>query len=703
MLLAFALAEVGAPYGAVAAAARPRLLRGVTASRRADATVVEIRLDAPFRYLAHAPSREGSTLRIRLRGEGLPLPPARGQVNSVIQWTQPQLVPLLDVELELDAADSPALVLHFSRRVRFEVQQRGDLERIEVVVSATGIERVRPEPVAPEPVAPEPAERVAPGEAGPAESRLDAIMDEGRKAMTAGDNRRAILLFQKVLGEPRNRHSAEAKELLGLAYQRKGQLAHAREEYEDYLRRYADSEGARRVSQRLHALLTARKPGRPRAQKTQPARRGFRHALSGSASQFYQSNIRDTDVDGSETTNAALDSDLFLTSRHSGDEVSVRTNFAGSYRYDFLGELDSSDATRITSGFVDVRRRRSALSARLGRQSESGSGVLGRFDGAKLGVPLWLGSRLELVSGFPVDFTESNRINHARPFYGVSLHLDALEQWDAELFAIQQRIEGVEDRRAVGGQVRFTGQSGFAFALVDYELSYRELNTLMFIANWRVLERTTLNALVDVRKSPVLTTFNALQGQPVDDFEDLEDLFSDDEIRELAEDRTADARTFTVGVSHELSSTWQLTGDATLSNLSETEASGGVDATPGTDNEYFYSLQATASGLLMEGSYTSFGLRVADGDLTDRYAVNLGGRYPLWSRLRVGPQLTVELRRAEDGEDTAMWRPSLKLFYRWRRLRFEAQGGVDLLNGTANDGESDETAWFFRFGYRYEL
>lgn len=64
----------------------------------------------------------------------------------------------------------------------------------------------------------------------------------------------------------------------------------------------------------------------------------------------------------------------------------------------------------------------SGLSARLGRQSGLGGGVLGRFDGALLGwafKPKW---KLNAVAGVPTD----TLLDAKRHFYGVSVDADAL-------------------------------------------------------------------------------------------------------------------------------------------------------------------------------------------------------------------------------------------------------------------------------------
>jgi hypothetical protein len=687
---------------------RTRVLRGVTVSPGRDWTIIEIHLNGQFRYTTHSPSSGQTTLQIRLHPEIRPTPGRVLRTGGTLEWRDRDLVGLIDVEANVDSAGSTQLVLHFNTPMEFEVSQNRDLERVRVAVRPIGaVPEATPNLALPEIVAPDPeplpTDQAAPEDAEEGGDRVDQIMAEGRKAMTEGKLARAILLYTKVLGEPEHPRAPEAKELLGLARQRNGQLAHARAEYEEYLESYADSEGAPRVRQRLEALLTA-KGGQPRAARPSARSRSFAHDFSGSISQFYRSDILSSDATGTDTSNAAFDSDLFLSSRHSRGGTSYRTNFAASYRHDMLENLGLADAMRVSSAFVDARWNEEQYSMRLGRQSPSVGGVMGRFDGVVLGTPVSRFLRLNLVSGFPVDFTESNRVDTDRYFYGLSADIATFwHYWDAQLFGIQQRIGDFEDRTAVGGQLRFTHSDGFGLGLVDYDTSYGELNTAMLIANWRLSETTTFNALVDIRKSPFLTTFNALQGQSVTDLDELEDLFSKDEIRQFAQDRTATSRMFTLGAWHQLNSTWQVSGDVTLSNLSDTKASGGVVANEGTGNEFFYALRTTATNLLVEGSFTTFAARYADANTSDRYELSAGGRYPLIERVRVGPQIAVELRRNHMVADQMLYRPSLRLEYRRRSFSFELEGGVEIAKGTANDANADENRYFFSVGYRYDF
>ncbi|MCP4003150.1 MAG: hypothetical protein GY725_03035 [bacterium] len=671
-----------------------RVLRGVTVAPGRDWTVIEIHMDVDLRLLSHAPVRLGRTLEIRMRRQLYqPSSPAlRG--GETVEWHERDLVGLVDVQLDADSAGNPKLLVHFDRPMEFEVSQGNALDRVQIAVRPAPLQEIQPVLIRPRPA----------GEADSVDqNRIDQIMSEARKAMTAGNFDRAILLFTKVIEQPEHSRAPEALELLGLAHQRNGQFAHARAEYARYLQIYDDIDGSARVRQRLQALLTLKSGRQPKAM-ARPTQETWSHSLSGSISQSYRRHDLDIDGNESETTSSSFDSDVFLSSRHVRPGLSLRTSYAASYRHDLLETLDTADALRITSGFIDLRWRESENSLRLGRQSASGGGVLGRFDGALFGFPMGERLRLNLVSGFPVDFTESNHLNASRPFYGLSIDSGSFaDYWDGQLFAIQQWIDGVEGRTAVGGQLRFAHPQGFWLAMADYDVSYGVLNTAMLVGNWRLGDTTSINLLADLRASPVLTTLNALQGQTATSIDDLHDLFSADEIRQLAEDRTSRSRLVTIGATHRINQTWQVSGDVSLSRLSDTEASAGVDATEGTGNEVFYSLRGSASNLLVEGSFTSFDVRYADTSSGRRYSLGGSGRYPIVEGLRLGPQLIVERRENDSAANLWRYRPSIRADFRWKRLWLELELGIDITDGSANVSGSDQREYFSMVGYRYEF
>jgi len=86
---------------------------------------------------------------------------------------------------------------------------------------------------------------------------IEATFRKAKAAFSRKDYPAATPLLTRLLEQPEHPRRAEAQELLGLTRERSRQIAHAKAEYEEYLRRYPDGPAAARVRERLRALLLA--------------------------------------------------------------------------------------------------------------------------------------------------------------------------------------------------------------------------------------------------------------------------------------------------------------------------------------------------------------------------------------------------------------------------------------------------------------
>jgi outer membrane protein assembly factor BamD (BamD/ComL family) len=96
--------------------------------------------------------------------------------------------------------------------------------------------------------------------ASASEQQTAVLIAEARAALQKNNYQAAIAQLKKAVQLADNRRSPEARELLGVAYQKDRQIAAAKSVYEDYLRRYPNREGSEGVRQRLLAIETAGAP-----------------------------------------------------------------------------------------------------------------------------------------------------------------------------------------------------------------------------------------------------------------------------------------------------------------------------------------------------------------------------------------------------------------------------------------------------------
>ncbi len=623
--------------------------------------------------------------------------------RQILSWDRSTSIPLKEMTYEGGVPDRPELILRFIRDVEFDVRNSGDLRTLIIVVRTEIPKEPEKEPEL-EVILPEPAMPIPDLSTGA--PKMVELMDEAGGAMIDRNFRRAIQLYTKVLRNPDTVFRQDAQELLGLARHRNGQLAHAKAEYEKYLKLYPEGPGADRVRQRLSGLLTAaarpkeklRKPKRPE----DVAESVWDHQVFGSLSEFY--NYSDTEFeDGTKVINQSESlTSLDFSTRSRSDRYEIQTQFFGTYAAN-LRNNGSDDVARVNNLFVDLEDRKWGLSGRFGRQSRSSGGILGRFDGGSVGYEILPEVTINGVFGYPVVSSDDRAFNANKHFYGANFNLGTF--WDSvdfNLFAINQEVEGIVDRRAVGGEIRYFDPKISLFSYVDYDISYDELNIFLLNGGWTFSTKTRLNLVLDYRKSPILTTSNALIGQMVQEISGLLNIFTEDEIRQLARDRTATNKSATIGIVQDLNEKYQVVGEVTISELSATPTSGGVPGNPSTGKEYFYLAQLIASNLFIEGDINIIEMRYADTMSNDSYSLNLNLRYPITPNFRINPRIQTNLRKNKnDNGETVTIRPLLRIDYRWKKwLRFELEGGREFRQDTVLGNTESNTGYFATVGFR---
>jgi hypothetical protein len=352
------------------------------------------------------------------------------------------------------------------------------------------------------------------------------------------------------------------------------------------------------------------------------------------------------------------------------DKYQMETVAVGSYEGDLTGEREKR--TRTSALYFDFKDLDKTFATRWGRQSGNSGGVLGRFDGGKFSYLLTKKIRMNLVSGFPVNQSYDD-LNTDKIFYGVNFDFGRFfDHWDFNTYVINQTADGIDDRRAVGTEVRYVDKQGSFFSLIDYDILFNELSIFLFAGNWLLPnDATRLNLSVDYRNNPILSTSNALIGQLSPSLEELKDSIGESALQKLAEDRTLRSSFVTLGASHTLSENLQFAGDVSWSKLDGAPASGGVEAMASTGDEFFYSTQVISNNFFRDGDNSTLGLRYADTKQRDTYSLILSSRQPIDDHWRLTPRLKIDYRdnKLQDGEQWR-FRPGLRAEYffnkQWR-------------------------------------
>ncbi|MDH3482127.1 MAG: SPOR domain-containing protein [Gammaproteobacteria bacterium] len=559
---------------------------------------------------------------------------------------------------------------------------------------------------APEELAEEPID--IPEGDGSAVSKVDTLMQDARKSMAAGEISRAIQIYTKVLQQPEHSRMAEAQEYLALAREKNGQMAHAKAEYQRYLSLYPDSEGAVRVNQRLAALLaTGSRSDQGTTTASATGDRSLRQSdwrIQTYFSQYYRRDVNQPSDQNETVSQSALYSDVNLDARRRGERFDFSSRLSAGYRNDFLDErTGSGDSLRVSYAYADMADAVTGLRGRIGRQSRNSGGVLGRFDGLNLGYQLGERVLLNTVIGKPA-YSSSDGIDSSRSFYGASVtYGPILENLDFGAFYIAQDVEGVQDRQAVGAEFRYFGTNQSLWGMVDYDLAYGELASAYLQGSWRFESRLSIHGLVDRRGSPFLSASNALIGQPVATFEELVQIYSEDELRQLGRDRTSLSTTYTLGLSYPISPKLQVNADASQSTMDGTPASGGVLATEESTYRY-YSGSLVASSILKEGDVSIISARYSDSDMSRVISLTLDSRYPIGRTWRINPRLRVDRRqRLADPNYEWLYTPGIRIQYRRsQKFRIELEAGKQFSqrNSDIVDLNLDRQSYFINVGYQ---
>ncbi len=513
------------------------------------------------------------------------------------------------------------------------------------------------------------------------------MLTEARKAVEAHDYPTAIALLTKLQRQPEYPERARAQELLGLARERAGQLAHAKAEYEEYLRRYPQGEAAERVAFRLRILRAAEAKARTGRSAGDEAG-GWQ--LSGGFSQTGRYD-GSRESNGSLPTNTpvppapqinenALFTDLDLLARRRGESYDWVGRLSAGYDKTFGQDTTGTvDPTRVSLASFEVLDRPLGLLARIGRQAYNQDGVLGTFDGLFVSWQLRPSWALNVAAGYPVEQLQLAPQTEERFETVAVAYTPPGAHWDASVFVAHQRFQELTDREAVGANMRYLASNVSMVAVVDYDIFYHSLNTASLLGTLQLPARWSVSVDAERRNSPVLTTRNALIGQPFTDLKQLQQVATDDEIYQWAQDRTPVTTNYSLTASRPLGARFVFTGIVNASSTGATPASGGVAAVPASGTLMTYQAQLYASNIWKTGDFNVLTFTHSNTEIGKIDSISTNLRFPLGTAWRLGPRFAVDRLSGEsDGSTSTTYIPSLLTEYQRGRGLFQLDVGAEL-------------------------
>ena len=554
------------------------------------------------------------------------------------------------------------------------------------------------------------------------ESRAAELTTRAREALAARRYEVAINEFNQLLLLPPNSRSQEAQELIGLAWERAGDVRRARVEYELYLKLFAQSEGAQRVAQRLASLEgTPAAPSAPAgaadatgvataAVPASSAARGNR--FTGNIAQYYyggrarsQSLVNlAAGIDQAtltKTTESAIVTSVDLGARYANADSETRAVIRGTGSLNLVAT--SHNTSLLNAAYIDYKRNESGIAVRVGRQSSISGGLLGLFDGVSATYPVTTGWKVDLMGGVPANPLVSAP---SERLFAAMVEADGLfDRWGGDLYIIDQTTEGVTNRRAVGLETRYSDDLFSMYSLLDYDVLFRKVNAVSVQGSFQAPAQTTITLLVDSRKAPSLQMTNALISSGATSLKQLLQMQTLDQVRAAAEATTAQANQGLVSISRPISAKWQAAMDLRYSAIGALPAVGNFEATPATGAQYGATMQLTGSNLYSTRDINNFNLSVLKSPFFKGAQLSYSNLTGLRDNdLTLEPSLRYYTQRDNQGVRLNRVSPGMRMSYRVsRRISVLGEGIVEH-STTAGPSNNDTTnSVFFYVGYRYEL
>ncbi len=570
---------------------------------------------------------------------------------------------------------------YFETRAQAEAAQSTLLPRF----PQASIVDLQPAPATAAPVAAAPTAEAAtpapPPVAAPAEIEAQAAaLLAGAKASAAKEDFAAALdQLNQLLNLPPNASSREAQELVGMVRLKVGDVVQARAEFELFLKLHPsgpDADRVRRELERLPAPVAAAPRQKPAIAPST--------TLTGSASLFFyggQSKVRtqefqDSPLSGlpelvSDSPFSAIDqkqlvANVDLNWRHRDADNDLRFVFRDSHTEDLLP--DGRNRDRLSALYVDHRSTRLGTQIRLGRQSATGGGVLGRFDGVQAGyafVPKW---RLNVVAGVPNDKLLDSR----RRFAGSWIDAEALTpQLSGSLYVIQQTIDGEIDRRSIGTELRYFNGGVSLSGVLDHDQVMRRMNIASLQGTWQLPDTTTVNFLYDRRATPMLMLGNALFFQDpnlpmVTRLRDLLGTTTLEALREQVRATTSNTTQALLGVTAPLTPRWQLGADVRLTNVGAIPPVAVIlpMGQPGTGNLWSVGSQLIGTNLYSSRDTHVASVTVLSGPLYKGVLLSYNNSTQWAEVWQFEPSLKLYAQNDDTGARVTRWTPGVRVTYR---------------------------------------
>jgi len=566
------------------------------------------------------------------------------------------------------------------------------------------------------------------------------LMSDTHKALAAKDTAKTISLLNQVLSLPKNTQTEPAQALMADTRVASGEIAKAKAEYELYLKLFPTGPSAEKAKRWLanppkgSASVTALAKARAaKAAETKPAEWTY----SANLSSYYYTGKSQVDTIAppppgqltfsqssfSLTDQKSLISQVNLTARKRDPIADTRIIFRATRNDNYLDS--TRNYNRIYSAYVEHTDRDIGYFARAGRQNPNGNGALERFDGLQGYYEFMPGWRIGGIAGDAAEFLSPFK----KSFWGMNVEKVAENGLPGvSLYAIEQKLDDLLNRRAIGADVRYFDGKLSAFGTYDYDTLYKSTNIALAQLNYLTSTGTNYFVYLDHRRAPSLSLTNALLASPGLSIKDIVSAQGLEQTRRQVVNLSAISDMVDVGFTHPIYEHWQVGGDYRISSISATQSVNVViplavigtclgtvdvatdnclfntDAQQGSGKSHVWTGQLIGSDFWMPNSVISTSLSLIRAPTYNGESSFISMGIPLKNQFRLDTNLRHYSQNGENGSSQRRLSPSLKLSWQWlNKLYLEIEGGYESSRSQAFGTNDKSRRDYMYMGMRWDM
>jgi len=260
------------------------------------------------------------------------------------------------------------------------------------------------------------------------------------------------------------------------------------------------------------------------------------------------------------------------------------------------------------------------------------------------------------------------------------------------IYAINQSVDGLVDRRALGAEFRRYSARQTVYSLLDYDTYFKAVNTAQLMSSIS-MPGYNLNYLIDHRRP--LSVRNALNGSSAYSLVDLG--LSADGLRKQAQSQTVITNMGQVGASMPLRKNWMVSANLRLSNTTA------LAPLPARGLEKGLYGQLIGSNLRKDGDSWSVGGGMSFGQAKSS-SLYFYNHTPFDSRWMLDSSLSYSNSTDQYGGKSIRTSPMLRGSYQLRDMLYiDADAGVEWMNYSGPNQSTKTTRYSYSLGFRWDF